>query len=120
MKSNSMTMDNFIVDDEVSANYTRFVLSTSSRGAAQAPTSPGDEVELVKSSLEPVIWETHRPTIKRLYLDEDKPLKDVIAIMQRDYDHKATVKMYKNRITKWGLEKNFKANEMKAIARKKV
>ena len=35
-------------------------------------------------------WTRHRPLIKRLYVDEDRTLKDVMAIMARDYGHKAT------------------------------
>jgi hypothetical protein len=34
-------------------------------------------------------WSRHELTIKRLYLDEDKPLKDVISIMEREHGHKA-------------------------------
>ena len=48
-------MDKFIADDEVLSNQTRFVLSTGSRGAARAPASLGDEVELVKSGPKPDI-----------------------------------------------------------------
>ena len=88
--------------------------------APQAPVSFTNEETHVKQGPGSEVWEAYRPTIKRLYLDEDKTLKDVMAIMQREYGHKATVKMYKYRINKWGLDKNCKANEMKAIARKKV
>lgn len=66
-------MDKFIADDEALSNHTRFALSTGSRGAARAPAYLGDEVELVKSGPKPDIWETHRPTIRRFYLDEDNP-----------------------------------------------
>ena len=34
-------------------------------------------------------WSRYELTIKRLYLDEDKPLKDLISIMEREYGHKA-------------------------------
>lgn len=87
---------------------------------AQAPMFPGKEVVEVKSGPRAEIWEAHRPTIKRLYLDEDKTLKEVMATMQKDYGLKATIKMYKSRITKWALAKNCKAKEMKATARNKV
>lgn len=30
-------------------------------------------------------WSRHRPTIKRLYLDEKKKLREVMEIMARDY-----------------------------------
>jgi Clr5 domain len=35
-------------------------------------------------------WEPHRARIKQLYLEEDRPLKEVMAIMQRDHGFKAT------------------------------
>ena len=91
-----------------------------SPAAPQAPETSNHEGIHVKQGPGPEVWETYRPIIKRLYLDEEKTLKDVMAIMQREYDYKATIKMYKSRIKKWGLDKNCKANEMKAIARKKV
>lgn len=30
-------------------------------------------------------WAAHMPTIKRLYIDEKRPLKQVMEIMARDY-----------------------------------
>ena len=35
-------------------------------------------------------WERHRETIKRLYLDKKKPLREVMVIMAREHGHKAT------------------------------
>jgi Clr5 domain len=35
-------------------------------------------------------WEPFRARIRQLYLEEDRPLKDVMAIMERDYGFKAT------------------------------
>ncbi|KAK8131551.1 hypothetical protein PG984_007989 [Apiospora sp. TS-2023a] len=42
-------------------------------------------------------WDQHRPVITQLYIDEGKPLKEVIDILENDYDFKATAKMYKVR-----------------------
>ncbi|KZL66751.1 hypothetical protein CT0861_04456 [Colletotrichum tofieldiae] len=61
------------------------------------------------------IWETKRPIIARLYQEEKKSLKEVMEIMQRDYHFVATVKMYKSRIWKWGLDKKLKGDEVLAI-----
>ena len=36
-------------------------------------------------------WATHRSTIKTLYLDENKTLKEVMEIMNREYLVKATL-----------------------------
>jgi hypothetical protein len=35
-------------------------------------------------------WESHRARIRQLYLEEDRPLNEVMAIMQRDHRFKAT------------------------------
>ena len=113
-------MDNAVLNDGGLSQYTRSVLSDGSWAVAQAPVLPSDEEVSVKQGPGPEVWENHRPTIKRLYFDEDKTLKAVMGIMEREYGFKATVKMYKSHIDKWGLRKNCKANEMKAIARKKV
>lgn len=42
-------------------------------------------------------WATHRSTIKRLYLDENKTLKEVMEIMNREYLVKATL------VTSWSV-----------------
>lgn len=69
----------------------------------------------------PETWEVHRPMIKRLYLDEDKTLPQVMEIMKRDYDFKASVRMYKRRLGLWKIDgKNLKKPDVKQIARQKV
>lgn len=113
-------MEGFLSYNDFSSNSRDLALHTDSHVALQASASVDNQMEPVQNDPEQDTWEFHRPTIKKLYLDDDKPLKEVMAIMQRDHAHKGTVKMYKNRITKWRLDKNAKAHEMKAIARKKV
>jgi hypothetical protein len=67
------------------------------------------------------IWEQHRSTIKRLYLDEDKTLPQIKQIMEHEFKFKATSKMYKRRFTLWKIDgKNLKRAEVKQIARRKV
>ncbi|PNH62225.1 hypothetical protein VD0002_g5778 [Verticillium dahliae] len=61
------------------------------------------------------VWETKRPLITRLYQEEKKSLREVMEIMERDYHFVATVKMYKSRIWKWGLDKKLKGDEVLAI-----
>ena len=111
-------MDISVLNDGVLSPYTRYESIDGSQ--VQAPVSPNDDKVSVKEGPGSEVWETHRPTIKRLYLDENKTLEDVMAIMRRDHCLKASESIYKRRIKKWGLDKNCKANEMKAIARKKV
>ncbi|KAH8165329.1 hypothetical protein CIB48_g2902 [Xylaria polymorpha] len=54
----------------------------------------------------PEDWDAHQATIRRLYLDEKRPLKDVVVIMENDYGFRATAKMYKTRLAKWKMLKN--------------
>ncbi|KAK7718268.1 hypothetical protein SLS63_010441 [Diaporthe eres] len=53
-------------------------------------------------------WSRHRPTIKRLYINERKKLKEVMDIMATDYNFVASSKMYKVRIKQWGYSKNIR------------
>ncbi|CZR64437.1 uncharacterized protein PAC_14335 [Phialocephala subalpina] len=66
----------------------------------------------------PEDWERHRSIIKRLYVDENKKLKELAAIMVSQHGHNATIRMYRDRIKKWKLEKKNKESDMFAILRK--
>ncbi|KAI0119926.1 hypothetical protein GGR51DRAFT_1967 [Nemania sp. FL0031] len=57
------------------------------------------------------VWESHKEDIRRLYLDENRPLKEVMAIM-RQRGFRATVRMYKSRFDKWGFSKNNSKREV--------
>ncbi|KAI1635720.1 hypothetical protein F4809DRAFT_428977 [Biscogniauxia mediterranea] len=57
------------------------------------------------------VWETHKEEIRQLYLDENRPLKEVMAIM-RQRGFRATVRMYKSRFDKWGFSKNNSKKEV--------
>ncbi|KAI0400615.1 hypothetical protein F4802DRAFT_479085 [Xylaria palmicola] len=57
------------------------------------------------------VWETHKEEIRRLYLDENRPLKEVMAVM-RQRGFRATVRMYKSRFDKWGFSKNNSKREV--------
>ncbi|PVH74616.1 hypothetical protein DL98DRAFT_604071 [Cadophora sp. DSE1049] len=63
-------------------------------------------------------WKSRRPQITRLYRDEKLKLKEVMAIMEED-GFVATPRMYKDRITRWGLAKNIKKHEAAALLRLK-
>ncbi|KAI1335358.1 Clr5 domain-containing protein [Xylariaceae sp. FL0016] len=54
----------------------------------------------------PEDWDCYQETIRRLYLDEKRPLKDVVVIMETEYGFRATAKMYKTRLAKWKMLKN--------------
>lgn len=66
-------------------------------------------------------WALRKSTIKRLYLDEDKTLSQVMEIMKRDHNFQASIKMFKRRLTLWKLDcKNLRRSDVKQIARQKV
>ncbi|KAF6844030.1 hypothetical protein CMUS01_01529 [Colletotrichum musicola] len=81
---------------------------------ADEMTSPGQSSK-PRKRVPAEIWETKRPIITRLYQEEKRSLKEVMEIMERDYHFVATVKMYKSRIWKWGLDKKLKGDEVLAI-----
>ncbi|KAL2015637.1 hypothetical protein VTK56DRAFT_5077 [Thermocarpiscus australiensis] len=60
----------------------------------------------------PEDWAAHRDTVTRLYLDEKRTLREVIEYMAKNHGFFATVKMYRIRIRKWGIDKNNKAAEV--------
>ncbi|KAF5673442.1 hypothetical protein FHETE_3356 [Fusarium heterosporum] len=60
-------------------------------------------------------WEKKRPAITKLYQEEKRPLKEVMEVLEREHGFTATVKMYKSRIWKWGLDKKLKSDEVLAI-----
>ncbi|KAK0705896.1 Clr5 domain-containing protein [Lasiosphaeria miniovina] len=62
------------------------------------------------------MWECHRETITRLYLVEDRPLDEVRRIMAAQFGFKATKRMYTFRVKKWGIKKNYTADEKDEIA----
>ncbi|KAK1574310.1 Clr5 domain-containing protein [Colletotrichum navitas] len=53
----------------------------------------------------------HRSIITILYRDDNKSLKQVKQIMERDYNLFATERMSKTRIKSWGLDKKLKEAE---------
>ncbi|KAB5549493.1 Clr5 domain-containing protein [Coniochaeta sp. 2T2.1] len=60
-------------------------------------------------------WERLKPLIKKLYKDELKPLKEVIAILEKEHNFHATARMYKSKLGEWGLAKYIRATEAVAI-----
>ncbi|KAK5635682.1 hypothetical protein RRF57_011394 [Xylaria bambusicola] len=51
-------------------------------------------------------WDCHQSTILRLYIDEDRPVKDVADIMKRIYLFDADVRSYKYHLKKWNVFKS--------------
>ncbi|CAG7566446.1 unnamed protein product [Fusarium equiseti] len=60
-------------------------------------------------------WESFKNTIRVLYLEERKPLKEVMSVMADKYGFQATPKMYKTRFSQWGFVKNNTEDEVKRL-----
>ncbi|KAK8228313.1 Clr5 domain-containing protein [Phyllosticta capitalensis] len=63
-------------------------------------------------------WESHKQTIRGLYLAENMPLKQVIAKMTETHDFSATQAQYELQLKKWGFRKNLTAKEWATVSRK--
>lgn len=44
--------------------------------------------------------------MRQLYMEEQRPLKEVMAVLSDDYGFKATVRSFKRRFAEWGWRKN--------------
>ncbi|KAI1842594.1 hypothetical protein JX266_011207 [Neoarthrinium moseri] len=62
-------------------------------------------------------WELHRNTIWYLYCKLHKPLRVVAELLGEKHDFRATVKMYKSRLKKWGFRKNLTKQEFLEVQR---
>ncbi|KUI63065.1 Filamentous hemagglutinin [Cytospora mali] len=65
------------------------------------------------------VWEGHKATIKKLYIDDGKPLRELIRIMEKEHDFPATQRMYKARFKQWGFVKNNTEKVVSQILRTK-
>ena len=61
-------------------------------------------------------WEMYRDIIKDLY--NRLPLKEVITYMSEQYNFYATARMYKTRLSHWGLNKYVKNRDMQNLVQK--
>ncbi|KAF4983393.1 hypothetical protein FZEAL_1122 [Fusarium zealandicum] len=98
-------------------------MASSSVFSARRRPTPGDsddtDISMPRSApgkrIPSAEWLAKRPIITRLYQEEKRPLKEVMEILEREHGFTATVKMYKSRIWKWGLDKKLKSDEVLAI-----
>ncbi|KAK0734416.1 hypothetical protein B0T26DRAFT_867495 [Lasiosphaeria miniovina] len=75
-----------------------------------APTAPSPKPP---PSLEE--WNRHRFRIKRLYLDQDEPLRKVIVAMGEEFGFHATASMYKKRFKQWSFVKNNRERDVRSM-----
>ncbi|RYP74964.1 hypothetical protein DL770_007517 [Monosporascus sp. CRB-9-2] len=62
-------------------------------------------------------WGLHKNTIHRLYIVEDRPLKEVMATL-RGQGFRQTKTNYEQQLKTWGFSKNLPSSEWKAIGHK--
>ncbi|KAM3564387.1 hypothetical protein MY1884_000735 [Beauveria asiatica] len=60
-------------------------------------------------------WDDFESTIKHLYLDEKKTIKQIVEIMQAEYGFYRSAKAYQNRLKHWRVHKNLNSSEMKLV-----
>ncbi|GKT66821.1 hypothetical protein ColTof4_04311 [Colletotrichum tofieldiae] len=93
---------------------------TSFPGRARAPSiaptpKPATGSRPSREQVPAEAWESFKLTIRHLYLEERRPLKEVMQIMTDQYGFQATPKMYKTRFSQWGFVKNNTEDEVKRL-----
>ncbi|KAM3069420.1 hypothetical protein ACMFMG_005526 [Clarireedia jacksonii] len=63
-------------------------------------------------------WKAQKETIRSLYMDEDKTLKDTMDIMKNAHYFDATHKQYKNKFKEWGWQKNLPSETARFMTEK--
>jgi hypothetical protein len=76
---------------------------------AEIPTTSSGSTKRLSSQE----WELYRDVIKGLY--NRMPLRDVISYMSEQYNFFATPRMYKLRLSQWGLNKYVKNRDMQTL-----
>ncbi|KAI0188668.1 hypothetical protein EV127DRAFT_119546 [Xylaria flabelliformis] len=70
------------------------------------PTNAQQKGSRRRKSHSPEAWEAVKADIARLYLEENRRLKDVMAILEEQRGFWASPKMYKTKLTQWKFFKN--------------
>ncbi|KAJ8121975.1 hypothetical protein ONZ43_g1712 [Nemania bipapillata] len=60
----------------------------------------------------PEVWETLKPDIERLYLEENRTLEEVMAILREERGFCASPKMYKTKLGQWRYFKNNRKHDV--------
>ncbi|KAK0113497.1 hypothetical protein ONS95_013753 [Cadophora gregata] len=63
-------------------------------------------------------WESYKGEIQQLYVEQGRPLKSVMQVLETKYGFKFSLRSWKAKMKKWNFEKNLPANEMAFIAAK--
>ena len=82
-----------------------------------ARTAEGYRAGAAANAPTPEDWQYNKATIQKLYVDDDRPLKEVRQIME-DRSFLATERMFKQRLKEWGFDrKKVKAAEWRYMLR---
>ncbi|RDK44378.1 ankyrin [Aspergillus phoenicis ATCC 13157] len=63
-------------------------------------------------------WDTYKSEIERLYIHENRKLKDVMSNMKTQHSWEKSKASYTNQLKKWGFRKNSKSRKDEWISRK--
>ncbi|KAK8224653.1 Clr5 domain-containing protein [Phyllosticta capitalensis] len=63
-------------------------------------------------------WESHKETIRGLYLVQNKSQKQVMAEMAKHHNFSATAAQYERQLKSWRFRKNLTAKEWACVARR--
>ncbi|KAI2615108.1 Clr5 domain-containing protein [Hypoxylon sp. NC1633] len=86
-----------------------------------APSGPTRQIQhLPKTYAAPSEWESCKETIRSLYLEQKKTLREVQDIMAKDYGFNATTGMYKKRFKSWAFDKKLREGDVLEILHQKA
>lgn len=93
------------------------IFTPSSSGTPPAPSaSPKKRADSYPKN--PADWAKHRERITALY--PNHTLDEMMAVMEVEYDFLATRRMYKSRLSHWGVKKNTTAADVDELLQKVV
>ncbi|KAF2659986.1 ankyrin [Lophiostoma macrostomum CBS 122681] len=72
---------------------------------------------MAKRAAETYSWDTHKDTIHKLYMEQEKPLREVIQILEAQFGFKRTKAQYERNLNNWGWRRKLKAAEWRVIER---
>ncbi|KAJ4397380.1 hypothetical protein N0V93_001605 [Gnomoniopsis smithogilvyi] len=61
------------------------------------------------------VWDSKRDVIRELYMDQNKPLREVSSILERQHNFIASPKQYKIRFKQWGFWKNLSTQHASSL-----
>ncbi|OTB02533.1 hypothetical protein M426DRAFT_322627 [Hypoxylon sp. CI-4A] len=84
--------------------------------ASQSTEQDQDGKKQSRRHLPSEVWERYKEEIHELYIEQNKPLSELIEIMQQK-GLKATARMYKAKFAQWGFVKNNRKKDVATMLR---